>query len=600
MRILHYTLFLLLNSLAQVLSAQSFDITQANPLAYARGAAELVVLQNPDNRLPLSEVAPGQVAAFAGMGREEAAAFSQYLALYTAIGLSGDAASGKSTLVMGLSSRWLSVPENAGRFREVLAQAQKNKAPLVIAMAGGWPAGVELPQRAALIWSPFDDALHWSLLAQAIMGGLSANGQLVKDLGPFFKSGAGLAISANRLGYAPPEAVDLNRQILWDSIRTILSQGLQAGAYPGAQLLMAKGGKVVVNQAFGYHTFDQTRAVTTSDQFDLASVTKVSAGTAALLRLHSDGKLNLDAPLKDYFPLMRKGDKANLSFREILSHQSGLKPGIVFWAKTVENGRFKPRTFQAMPSKKYSVRVSDQMYLHRSFRKKIWKGIRDLELNPVKEFKYSDMGFMMTTEVVERLTQKPLDQFLYESFYRPLGAVTTGYQPWQKWPPAQIVPTEQDTFFRHLLVQGNVHDENTALMGGVSGHAGLFSNANDLAKVWQMYLNKGQYGGHSYFNAASFDIFNQRYFVKEGNHRGLGFDKPVLPPSGASYYGPSASDESFGHSGFTGTFVWADPANNSLIILLTNRVNPTRDNRQLYSMNIRPRLHEVIYSASKK
>ncbi|MFQ5446520.1 MAG: serine hydrolase domain-containing protein [Saprospiraceae bacterium] len=405
-----------------------------------------------------------------------------------------------------------------------------------------------------------------------------------------------------RLGYASPAAVGVDAQLLGDSITAIVAEGIRAHAYPGAQVLVAKDGQVIFHRAYGFHTYDSLQAVRTTDIYDFASVTKVTSTLPALMKFYGEGRFDLDAPLKKYLPFFKRGNKANITYREFLAHYGRLKPSIVFWKRAQKrNGKWKCRSFKNHYSRRYSVRITDSLYLFTNYKKKILKGIRSQPLNEERAYVYSDLSFILYPQVVERLSGQPLEAFLKDTFYRPLGANTLTYNPLRFFPKERIVPTERDTFFRKIQVHGTVHDETAAMLGGVSGHAGLFGSANDLAKLFQMYMNFGKYGGERFIAENAVREFTQCQYCSEGNRRGLGFDKPPIEyVAGESYVARSASPASFGHSGYTGTFVWADPAQNLLVIFFSNRVYPGRSSRGLYELNIRPRLHQAIYDAIRE
>lgn len=477
----------------------------------------------------------------------------------------------------------------------------------VIAVLFGQPEAIgsvpDFLRAKALILSPEVSGTSQSIVAQIIFGGCGASGVLSADLGNFFKKGEGLKTPEKfRLGYAPPETVGLNGQLLDDSIRAIVEEGIRAHAYPGAQVLVAKDRKVVFHKAYGFHTYDSLQTVRTTDIYDFASVTKVTSALPALMKLYGEGRFDLDAPLKEYLPFFKKSDKANVSYRQFLAHNGRLKPGIVFWREAKdENGHWKKRSFRAHYSRRFPIRITDSLFLFKNYKRQIYKGIRALPLNEKPGYVYSDLSFILYPSVVEELTRQPLEEYLSETFYRPLGAYTLMYNPLRRFRPEQIVPTERDTFFRKILVHGTVHDETAAMLGGVSGHAGLFGSANDLAKLVQLYLDSGEYGGQRFIAEAALREFTRCQFCAEGNRRGLGFDKPLIGYDPAqSYVAKSSSPDSFGHSGYTGTFFWADPACNLIVIFFSNRVYPYRSSEGLYDLNIRPRVHQAVYDAIRK
>ena len=407
---------------------------------------------------------------------------------------------------------------------------------------------------------------------------------------------------SDTLQYAPAQAVGIDSTYLHQQLDSILQTSIDSAAFPGAQFLVARQGKIVYDKTFGYHTYAQKRPVKKTDLYDLASVSKTTTGTLALMYLYDKGLFDIDATWQTYFPDFKNSNKANLDFRSVLAHQARLKPYIVFWAQTKrKNGSFKWWTFKKKPSLRYPIRITDGLYLHKRYKKKMRKGIKESALLTEKGYKYSGLSFLLYPDLVTEKTGLNFDDFLYQTFYQPITANRLVFNPRQHFPLREIVPTEVDTFFRHTLVHGDVHDENAAMLNGISSNAGLFGNAGDLAKLLQLLLNKGTYGGKRYLQASTVEEFTSCQFCGEGNRRGLGFDKPLIDyDAKAAYIAPSASPESYGHSGFTGTFYWVDPAEELIVILLSNRVYPTRDSRNLYRLNIRPSLHEAVYEAIRK
>ena len=390
---------------------------------------------------------------------------------------------------------------------------------------------------------------------------------------------------------------ELRKDTFEQTIDSIIQMAIDSMAFPGAQLLIVKNGETLLKKAYGHHTYDKNRVVRLEDLYDLASVTKVTTGLPVLMKLYDEGKFDLDAPLKQYLPEFKNSNKANLTFREMLAHQAQLKPYIVYWQKTLKkNGKYKWCTIKSKKSKRFPIYISDQLYLHRKYKKKIYKAIKRSELNKEKGYRYSGLLFLLLPDIIENITQTDFEKYLYGNFYQPLGAKTLTYNPYLKFPKDQIVPTERDTLFRKILVHGTVHDEAAVMLDGVSCNAGLFGNAEDLGKLFQMYLNGGTFEEKRYLSTEVINEFTNYQYAEFDNRRGLGFDKPLLEyDSSKAYIAKSASPQSFGHSGFTGIFVWADPANNLLVVLLTNRVYPYRSQRKLYALNIRPLLHQTIY-----
>ena len=386
-------------------------------------------------------------------------------------------------------------------------------------------------------------------------------------------------------------------------VDSLVSAGIREQAFPGAQLLVARNGKIFFHEAFGYHTYDSLRPVRLTDLYDLASVTKITAPLPALMKLVEEGKLDLDTPFSEYWkPWSRRKDKKSLTLREILAHQAGLVPYIVFLNEVLREGALKKRFVRKFPEKRFPIRAYDSLYVNRRFQRKMYRIINRSGVSEEKTYQYSGLTFLLFPDLISRLTGTDYEYYLLTRFYQPMGCHTLVFNPTEKGLGDRVVPTEVDTLFRHDLTRGWVHDENASLMGGVSGNAGLFGTAEDLWRIMQMYQNYGILDGKRYLSEAVVREFTRVQYPENENRRGLGFDKPLLNnaelPLSEAYPAPGSSPESFGHSGFTGTFVWADPVNQLVFIFLSNRVYPSREHRNLYSGNLRSRLQEVFYRSS--
>ncbi|MBT8282241.1 MAG: beta-lactamase family protein, partial [Muriicola sp.] len=333
---------------------------------------------------------------------------------------------------------------------------------------------------------------------------------------------------------------------------------------------------------------------------DLASVTKILGPLPLLMKLVEDGQLDLDEPFSKYWPAWQnKKGKNELTLREILSHQGGLTPYIVFLNKVMKDEKLKSRYIRGMPGKQFQKQAYDGIWVRNTFENKIFREINRSEVDSIKEYKYSGLAFLLFPELIEKVTGNSYTYLLRRDFTFPLNIPSLGYLPAVKGFPNSIIPTEFDSLYRKDVVQGWVHDENASLFGGISGNAGLFGKATDLLRVMQMYQNYGYLDGRRYLKEETVKEFTGIQYPNNKNRRGLGFDKPLLDNAQKelkdAYPAPSASVESFGHSGFTGTFVWADPKYQLVFIFLSNRVYPSRDHRQLYELNIRTSLHQVFY-----
>ena len=442
-----------------------------------------------------------------------------------------------------------------------------------------------------------DNLLTNKLVPQLIFGGIEAHGKLKISKGKVAIGSIGRDVnSINRFSYTVPEAVGISSQKL-EKIDSIAIEAIQAEAIPGCQILVAKDNHVVFQKSFGFHTYDSLKKVSNQDLYDLASVTKVSGALPCLMKLYEEGKFDIDATMGTYLPYFKRGNKKGLTYREILAHQSGLTPYIVYWKTAIKkNGKYKRKTLSDEQSDNYTYELSQGLYLHKDYKKKIYKQIRKSKLGD-KKYSYSGLTFLLYPEIIEKITGQKYEDYLYENFYKPLGASSLTYSPLEKFNIESIVPTEYDSLFRKGQIHGKVHDEAAAMMGGISCNAGLFSNANDLAKLFQMYCNYGTYGDKEYINEETLMEFSRCQYPENDNRRGLGFDRPLPEPHANGNTAKSVSQLSFGHSGFTGTFAWVDPEYNLVYIFLSNRVYPTRANTKLYNMNVRTNIQEAIYEA---
>jgi CubicO group peptidase (beta-lactamase class C family) len=411
-------------------------------------------------------------------------------------------------------------------------------------------------------------------------------------------------IVSAQLTYDTPESVGLNSTYIQLKVDSIITSGINEKAFPGAQLLVAKKGKIIFHQTYGYHTYDNIQKVALDDIYDLASVTKILGPLLALMKLYEEGKLDLDKPFSQYWKSWKnKKDKKDITLRKLLSHQSGLQPYIAFVNKVNKNGKIKKRFIRNKKSNRFSKQVYSNIYVNKRFNKVMFRKIKKSKVNAEKVYLYSGMASLIYPQLIENITNKGYQTYLDENFYKPLGCETLGYLPVKKHFKNNIVPTEIDTIFRKDLTKAWVHDENAALLGGVSGNAGLFGSALDLAIIMQMYMQKGTYSRKQYLKTSTIKEFTRIQYSENNNRRGLGFDKPLIGNDTLSikksYPAPEVSPESFGHAGFTGTFVWADPKHDMVFIFLSNRVYPSRIHRNLYNLNIRPSLQQVFYQAIK-
>ncbi|HKG07507.1 MAG TPA: serine hydrolase [Pedobacter sp.] len=443
--------------------------------------------------------------------------------------------------------------------------------------------------KAPLIWTDQNTPLAAEVIPQVIFGGVGVEKKLPATYSPKYIGGSGFSTTAIRLKYSLPEDAGVNSNDLKE-IDNIAAEAIRAQAAPGMVVLVARNGKVIFNKAYGHHTYRGLPEKVT-DIFDLASVTKVTATTPTVMRLFEENKLNLDTNVGAYIAKARTLPMNDIKVREVMLHQAGFIPYIPFH-NFITASDHSPDSSEAYPTK-----VADNYYIRRNFFKDVmWPKMLNAPIRTRGKYVYSDISMYVMKDIVERISGEPLNVYVSENFYQPLGMQTAGFLPRNRFSRDQIIPTEQDTYFRKTLLEGYVHDQGAALVGGVSGHAGLFSSANDLAIIYQMLLNKGTYGGQQYFKPQTVDMF----ISKQSNisRRGLGFDR-WDPDLTKKYPSELASSQTFGHTGYTGTCVWVDPSRGLIYVFLSNRVNPTVTDK-LGNLKIRGRIQDVINKAIDK
>lgn len=432
--------------------------------------------------------------------------------------------------------------------------------------------------------------------AQMIFGAASSNGILPVSISEEYPLNTQIKIKETRLGYALPEEFGVDNEELV-KIDSIAIKGISEKAYPGCQILASKDGKIFYQKSFGTYSYSDSTLVNNNSIYDLASITKVASTTLAIMKLYDEDKINLDKKISSYLKYLKNSNKKNITIREIMTHQARLKSWIPFFKETLKDGNPDNSIYQKDSNKTFSIKVADSLFIRKDYKDKIIQTIMDSELNDKITYEYSDMGFYLLKEIIEKITKKTLDQYLNEQFYNPLDLKFTCFNPLNEHLKSEIIPTENDVVFRKQLIQGYVHDPGAAMMGGVSGHAGLFSNTKDLAILLQMLVQKGEYGGKQYFKASTVNEFIKQQYPDNNNRRALGFDRQLKQPSESGPCCKGASQNSFGHSGFTGTYVWVDPDKKLVYIFLSNRVNPDATNSKLGKMNIRTDIHQLIYNA---
>ena len=449
----------------------------------------------------------------------------------------------------------------------------------------------ELSLFDALIIAPENHPEMQQRTAQKLLGALSITGKIT-EFQAGFSPGTGLTIPANgRLSFGVPEELGLASQ-RFEKIDQIAEHGIASGAYPGCQIVVAVRGKVIYRKSFGNYTYDKKAIqVNNNSLYDIASITKIAASTLTAMKLNYENRLKLDEHLGQYIPeLTRNTSYSNIVLREMMAHQAGLEPFIPFYKRSLTEGIPTAPWYASLKSGEYSLEVANQLFLRKDYKDSMYARILR---NPLKEKKYvySDLCYYFMQPIFEKITGQSLDQYVKTTFYEAMGLQNITYKPLNFYPKERIVPTEEDQYFRKQLLWGYVHDPGAAMLGGVAGHAGIFSNATDLASIMQLFLNHGSYAGHQFFDEATVREFTQAQFP--GNKRGIGFDRPNAKGGGTC--DELASQQSFGHSGFTGTLAWADPKNEVVFVFLSNRVHPSQDNWKLRDMGIRTNIQHIVY-----
>lgn len=416
-------------------------------------------------------------------------------------------------------------------------------------------------------------------LTQLIFGGLPTDNQI-------------------RFHFPDREEIEINLDSLTFKIDSIVYDAMQKKCFPGCQILIAKDKNVIFYKSYGYFTYDSIIKVENNCLYDLASLTKILASAPALMYFYQNKYFDLKDYISKYLKFLKKSELQNVTFIDAMTHQAGLIPYIPFWKKFYLQSDLKDKFFSNNP-KKFYLQVAESLFVSKKIKKILFNEIKISKISE-RTYKYSDIFFYFVPYLVEKFANEDFETFLKKNFYSKLGVNLT-FNPYKSFQKNMVVPTEYDSLFRNQLIWGYVHDEGAALVGGISGHAGLFGNAMDVAVMMQMYLDFGVYGGIRFLDSAVVDLWTKYQFAEKGNHRGIVFDKPRFSNEKLKQTASSmASEDSFGHSGFTGTFAWADRKNRLIFVFLSNRVYPTRKNDNLIKYNIRTQLHDVIYSFFEK
>lgn len=456
-----------------------------------------------------------------------------------------------------------------------------------------------------------EDPINQDKAAQALLGVIDIKGKLPVSAGETLKSGMGLIISSiGRLGYGSPERVGMSSDSL-KYIDKIVKEMIAKKAAPGCQIFCVKDGLIIHDKSYGYHTYDKKRKVKTTDLYDLASITKILASTISVMKLDDEDKLSLIEPMVKYLPVLDTCNKKDLILEDMMAHHAGLRGWVPFYEATIspktyykkkKNKKKRPKTwkpdeayYRSSATDSFNVLVADDLYMRTDYIDSIYSRIYGTSLKEDRDYKYSDLGFYLVHQIISKLTGQTLDQYALRNFYKPMGLDRTLFNPLSSFEKKEIAPSEKDNYFRNDVVHGYVHDMGAAMLGGVAGHAGLFSNAREVAILMQMLLNGGSYLGTEYIKPQTVKQYTSRHYRSQ--RRGIGFDMKQLDPDEKLNMSEAANDGTFGHLGFTGTSVFADPEENLIYVFISNRTYPTMKNRVFGRKNYRPRIQSVFYKA---
>jgi beta-glucosidase-like glycosyl hydrolase/CubicO group peptidase (beta-lactamase class C family) len=512
---------------------------------------------------------------------------------------------GYDLIIISVHKTTLNASKNFGltpeTFQLIDKLSEKKKVILALFSNPYGLSSIMYPEKlAAVVMGYQDNQIANEIVAQIIMGSMGSRGKLpvFTNDSSFFHSGIELK-SIHKLKYSLPEEMGIASKDL-NKIDSIVLLNIREGAFPGCQVLVAKEGRVIYRKSFGNHIYGKSQKVEDNDLYDLASLTKMAATTLAVMKLYDEKKLDIDQTLSHYLPELKGTNKEDIVIRDLMVHQARLKAWIPFYLDTTKDKKPDPKFYTIAPDSSHQTQVAKNLFIKDDYKGAIYDSIVTSTLLKKKEYVYSDLGFYFLCRIVESLTAKPLDEYCNEVFYKPLGLKTMCFNPLNRFELSDIVPTENDDYFRNQLVHGYVHDPGAAMFGGVAGHAGLFSNAGDIAVIMQMLLQEGEYGGRQYLAPETVREFTKQQFPLDKNRRGIGFDKPDPEIKEDGPTCDSVSNSSYGHTGFTGTYAWADPEYDLVYIFLSNRIYPTAKNTKINKMKTRKSIQQVIYDAILK
>ena len=592
----------------------------------------ITLLKNEDDILPLKHLDKKKIAAIS-IGGETKNQFHQMLMKYDNV-TCFDVADGSGLAQIKPSlepfnTLIVSVHGNKAYNAEAIKDILKDKKGVLVFFATPYRMRTftaPIDESNAVVMAYEDTPFALEYAAQAIYGGYPFEGKLPVTVKKLFKEGKGIKTKKTRLSYNLPEELGIPAY-KFNNISNIVQEGIREKAFPGCQVLVAKDGVVIYNYSFGTFEYGKNRFVTNDDIYDIASMTKATATVPAVMKLYDEKEIRLQTPLSTYVSALKNTDKRNITVREALFHESGLVSFIPYYMPAIDTNsyfgrlfnnketelynvefdtntwvrtdfKYKSNLISPTPVGGYNLQIADNLYAKEAYKDTIIHMIADSKLRANKRYLYSCLNFILLKEAVENIAETDLNTFLQTNFYSKLGATTTTYNPLKKFDKSRIAPTERDGFLRKQLLQGYAHDEGAAFMGGISGNAGLFSNANDLAKLYQMWLNEGVYGDERFLSKETCRLFTTTKSPQ--SRRGLGFDKPEMRTGKSNPCSPSTPQGTYGHTGFTGTCFWVDPGNDLIYIFLSNRIYEKRTQRNLMTLDIRTRIQEEIYNAIRR
>lgn len=581
-----------------------FDEALAKHLSKEIHRSVSTLLRNENHQLPI-QILDNKTFASLSIGLSADNTFNQYLSRYTQVDEFCLPSLQDSTLLNSLVNYDHVIvgifPFAAPWQKELIAPLKQlaAKTNLILVHFGNPKTVVDFHDFETLLMSYTDTHGMMEIVAEQLFGALRIQGTMPITVGNF-SAGQHLSInSLGRLGSASPDEVGMNENTL-GKIKDIAYEAINAGATPGCRVLVVRKGKIVYDRSFGWLTYENQIPVTEETLYDLASVTKVSATLQTTAFLYEKGLIDINKKLSVYLPELKGSNKEDFIIKDILTHQAGLWPFLPFWAQTMKDSLHLPEFYSTARSAAFPFDVSHNLFAASAMKDTLWQWIikskvREKPPRTPYDYRYSDMGFYMLQRLAERLLNQSMEDFLSQNLYEPLGASTLGYLPLMRFPENRIAPTERDNLFRKSLLTGYVHDQGAAMHGGVAGHAGLFGSAYDLAKLGQLWLNKGSYAGLHYFKPETVSLFTKKQY--EMSRRGLGWDKRDFVNEAISPTSKYSSANTFGHTGFTGTCLWVDPDYDLVYVFLSNRVHPDMNNNKLLTLNIRTRIHDVLYES---